>query len=496
MTGNQGDSQLRRRFARLVAAGAVASLALAGVGTVAAQEPAPEAPDVFRSSASAQAVSAFLDREALLPVDDAFRFVAVDGVGTYESSNQTARASLLYPGNGVISGPSLACGTFGGQFPPQFAPVLEACSQFRYPLTVFADSLAPDGQTQGSVELGAPTDPVSARALRAVAHAALDASTTDVAMADVRVLGFPAAGPTGLPAPLPGGDDLDDTVVVIQSAVSETTQTIDEAGRLVVRSESVLDGVRLLGGLVRIGTIHSTSRILDDGQGGKERDAALTVQDVTVAGLPARITDEGLVLGSPTGAEGPLRQQLTGPVRELLAQLGVRITTLDVEHGTDDSGLAFARSGGVMVEFDVDVQGVPVLPGPQGDVDPNGLYTGVIVLGETGASGLAAHIEDPVFTPGDPSGPIPDIASGLGGAGSVGGSLSPADAGVDDLVVAGGDEAAGPAPASDGRRIVSIGEVLAAGRVELVYLAFTLLTLAVCLGPRFVLPARFSGSTT
>lgn len=496
MTGKQGDSKLRRRLARLVAAGAVASLALAGVGTVAAQEPAPDQPDVFRSSASAQAVSAFLDRDALLPVDDAFRIVAVDGVGTYESSNQTARASLLYPGNGVISGPALACGTFGAQFPPQFAPLLEACSQFRYPLTVFADSLAPDGQTQGSLQLGAPADPVSARAVRAVAHAALDASTTDVALADLRILGFPGAGPSDLPVPVPGGADLDASVVVVESATGETTQTIDEAGRLVVRSESVLDGVRLLGGLVRIGSIRSTSSVLDDGRGEKERDAALTVHDVTVAGLPAQVTDEGLVLGSPTGAEGPLQQQLAGPVRELLDQLGVRITTLAVEDGVDDSGLAFARSGGVMVEFDVDVQGVPVLPGPQGDVDPNGLYTGVIVLGETGANGLAAHIEDPVFTPGDPSGPTPDIAGGLGGAGSVGGSLSPADAGIDDLGAVGGDEAAGPAPVRDGRRIVSIGEVLAAGRVELVYLAFTLLTLAVCLGPRFVLPARFSGSTT
>jgi hypothetical protein len=485
---------LRRRAARGCVAAALVSLVLAGVGSAAAQEEAPALPDVFRASASSQVLSAFLDRDALLPVNDAFRFIALDGQGTYESSNQTARASLFYPGNGVISGPSLACGTFGAQAPPEFGPLLEACAQYQYPLTVFADSLNPQGSTTGSLELGEPSDPASARAVRAVARAGLEGSMSDAAMTDLQVLGFPAAGPLDTPLPLPGAPELDATVISIDSAQSLTDERIDDAGRLVVRSEAILDGVRLLGGLIEIGSIRSSSTVVDDGKGTKERGATLDVSDVTVGGVPAQITEDGLVVGSPTGADGPLVQRLSGALNDLLGGLGVQVTTLAVEDGEEESGVAFARSGGVLVEFDVDAQGAPILPGPQGDVDPNGLYKGVITLGQTGATGLAAHIEDPPFVPGGgPTAPdVPAVDIGAGGAGSG----APLNAGFDDLAGDAGDAELGAptGPAAPGQRIVSLSEALAAGRVELVYLAFTLMTLAVCLGPRFVLPARLPGS--
>jgi len=484
----------RRLVARACAAAAIVSLGLAGFGPASAQEPPPEVPDVFRAAASAQVLSAFLDRDALLPVNEAFRFIALDGDGTYESSNQTARASLFYPGNGVISGPSLACGTFGAQAPEQFAPLLDACSQYQYPLTVFADSLNPEGTTTGSQELGEPSDPVSARAVRAVARAGLEGSVTDASMTDLQVLGFPAAGPIDLPLPLPGAPELDATVVSIDSARSLTDERIDDAGRLVVRSEAILDGVRLVGGLIEIGSIHSVSTVTDDGKGAKERGGSLEVSDVTVGGIPAQLTEDGLVVGSPTGADGPLVQRLTTAVNDLLGGLGVRVTTLAVEDGVEDSGVAFARSGGVLVEFEVDAQGAPILPGPQGDVDPNGLYKGVLTLGQTGATGLAAQIEDPVFVPGGVSAPdVPAVEVGAGGGGSTGGT--PLNAGFDDVSGGGDAELGAPsAPSAPGQRVVSLSEVLAAGRVELTYLAFTLMAFAVCLGPRFVLPARLPGS--
>lgn len=494
MATTPGGRQGRRWLARACVGAAVGCLVLAGLGSAAAQEPEQAAlPDVFRGSASSQVVSAFLDRDALLPVNDAFRFIALDGASTYESSNQTARASILYPGNGVVSGPGLACGTFGGQFPEQFAPILAACTQFNYPLTVFADSLKPDGSTTGSAELGAPSDPVSATGVRAVAHAALDGATTDAAMSELRVLGLPAFGPVELPLPVPGAPELDPSLLVVEAATSTTAQRIDEAGRLVIESEAVLDGVRLVGGLVRIGSIRSMSTVVDDGRGEKSRRAELDISGVTVAGVPAEVTSDGLVVGEPTGADGPLVQQLTSQVNDLVRALGVEVTALEVEDGVDDSGLAFARSAGVLVEFDVDAQGLPVLPGPQGDVDPNGIYTGVIQLGQTGATGLAATIDDPVFSPGGvstpdaPTGgaadvPAPDLAS------------TPIGNGLDDVTADDGEAAAPAVPDATGQRVVSLSEVLASGRVELVYLAFTLMAFAVCLGPRFLLPARLPGS--
>ena len=493
MTTTHQRSRRRRRLARLCVAGAVACIALAGFGPVGAQQKDTPRPDVFRASASSEVVSAFLDRDAFLPVNDAFRFIALDGTGTYESSNQTARASIFYPGNGVVSGPALACTTFGAQFPEQFAPILQACNQFNYPLSVFADSLHPDGATTGSAQLGAPSDPLSARAVRAVAHAAADASTTDAAIADLRVLGLPAFGSLDVPLPVPGAPELDPTILTIDDAISSTDQHIDDRGRLVVESRAVLEGVGLVGGLVHIASIRSVSTITDDGHGEQSHDATLDVSGVTVGGVPAAITDDGLVVGSPTGADGPLVQQVTGLVDELVKGLGLHITTLTNEDGVDDAGAAFARSGGLLVEFDVDAQGLPVLPGPQGDVDPNGLYKGVIQLGDTGVTGLAATIEDAPFTPA--VSPLPD-------AGSFGGPLSPApDQAVTapvpglDVVDAGTSASPSSTPTASGQEVVSVSELLAPGRVRLLYLAFTLIALAVCLGPRFALPARLPGRT-
>ena len=500
MGRTHGAAQIRRRLARLCVAGAIVATALAGFGAAAAQEEGPPLPDVFRASASAQGVTAYLDRDALLPVPEAFRFIALDGLGTYESSNQTARASLLFPGNGIVSGPSLACGTFGGQAPEFFKPVIDACLAYKFPLSVNADSLNQDSSTTGSAQLGSPSDPISARAVRAVAHAALDASTTDSAMSDLRVVGLPVFGPVDVPLPVPGAPELDPTILVVENAEATTDERIDEAGRLVVRSVSVLDGVRLIGGLVQIDSIRSVSTVIDDGKGEKSQESTLDVSGVTVGGVPARITDEGLVVGSNTGADGPLREQLTKLANQLVEGFGVEITTLPVEQGVEDSGVAYARAGGVLVEFGVDVRGLPILPGPQGDVDPNGVYTGVMLLGQTGATGLASQIEEPAFDPGGFS--SPDVAfdgSGVIDTPTSDFSDSGGTAGFDDVPAdsGGGEEVAAPgAPAAPGQRVVSVSEVLAAGRIELVYLAFTLITLAVCIGPRFVLPARLPGSNS
>ena len=78
----------------------------------------------------------------------------LQGQSAYETDRQTAQASILYPGQGVLQGPNLACGTFGSAFPAQFAPILEACTKFDYPLTVSADSTAPDKSTLGGLQLG------------------------------------------------------------------------------------------------------------------------------------------------------------------------------------------------------------------------------------------------------------------------------------------------------------------------------------------------------
>lgn len=492
MSAVQEGSKTRRWLSRACAVGAACCVLLVAVGSVGAQEEATPRPDVFRASASTLVASAFLDRAALLPVPDAFRFIALDGTGTYESSNQTARASIFYPGNGVISGPNLACGTFGGQFPEEFAPIIEACLETKYPLTAFADSLNPDSATAGSTQLGQPGDPLSAKAVRAVAHAAPDSSFTDAAMTDLRVGGIPAFGTITGSLPIPGAPELDDTVFLIESAEATTDQRIDETGVLVVEAESVLSGVRLVGGLVEIGSIRSVATITDDGRGETTRDADLQVSGVTVGGVPAEITEDGLVVGDPTGADGPLAQQLTQLLNQAVEALGVRITALGAEDGVNESGVAFAEVGGVLVEFDVDVQGLPILPGPIGDIDPNGIYEGVIQLGQAGATGISSFIDAPVFTPGLTPPIEPGAVPPLGTPPTTGRSGT-SDGGT-ALVPDATPEVAAPDAPEDQQILVSVLDEVYAGRLELVYLAFTLMALAVCLAPRLAVPARLPRS--
>ena len=452
-------------------------------------------PDVFRGAASALGVSIEADREALLPVPEVFRFIALDGMGTYEQAKQEARASILFPGNGLILGPSLACGTFGGEFPDDFKPILDACLQYKYPLTVFADAFEPDGSTTGALALGSPKDPISGTAGGAKAHAGEDGVTTDAAMQDLRVLGLPAFGPVKPPIP---GFELDTSVLTIDSATSRTNQRIEKGG-IVVDAEATLEGIRMIGGLLEIGSIRSQSHALDDGNGKQTPDATLEVSGVTVAGQPAQITDQGLVVGEDGGGQGPLAESEQSAANKLLEEFNIRVTLLPASEGVE-KGAAVASVGGVLVEFSRDVQGAPLVPGPIGDVDANGIYTGSILLGQTAALGSVPVIpEDPEVGDigGDVGGGLPldsgsasldDVGGGdvSGGDTAISGdsSLAPAPEGDDG---GGGEEqAAGPAAT----RPAGFVDDLVADRLKLLYLAFTLAALGLCLAPRLTLPAR------
>jgi hypothetical protein len=297
------------------AAAVCAALSLAV--PVGAQDEAPSIrPDIHRGAASALVASVEADRDALLPVDDLFRFIALDGSSVYETDLQTARASLLFPGNGLILGPNLACGTFGAQFPPELAPVLDACTTYDYPLSVRADASMPERTTTGAVALGTPSDPVSGEAVAARAHADADGASSYAAMEELRVLGLPGFGTISL---LPLEQlDLDPSILTIESATSRTDQHLDK-GVLVVDAEAALSGVKLVGGLIHIGSIHSVSRVTDDAAGTRTADASIEVSGVTVGGIPAQVTEDGLVLGGPAG--GPLQQQLQNALSGLLEAL-------------------------------------------------------------------------------------------------------------------------------------------------------------------------------
>jgi hypothetical protein len=440
------------------------------------------APEVWRGAARAGVASLDINRDAFLPVEDVFRFVALDGDSVYETDLQTARASLFYPGEGMLQGPNLACGTFGAQFPPQFKPVLDTCLSYDYPLTVKANASQSDMSTDGAMALGKPTDPVSADATGATAHAAADGARTSAQVNDLRVLGLPGVDVTTV---LPIDElKVDPTIVRVENAVSRTNQRID-AGALVSTAQSKLSGVALVGGLVQIGSIVSTSTATDDGHGKRTSVADIEVDGVTVAGIPAKITEDGLVLSSAANL-GPAKQQIQQGANQLLQALGVRISLLDNVETTDDgTGLARAEAPGVLLEVSTEANGAPPVFGPFGDIDLNGKYIGTVQLGMSGAAAGASNFDDEIIPPADVSFDVPVDAG-----------FVPTDSGVvDDSAPLADVPAAQEQPERSAQPQQLIRRVVDrfGGRLGLVYLAFAFTVLGLCLVPRLTLPARFPG---
>ena len=475
--GGRRPRSLRHLCLAASAACVVLSVALPAL---AQDEAAPAGPAVWHGAASTAGATFDANREALLPVPNALRFIAVQGSTAYEPDRQTARASILYPGEGVLQGPNLVCGTFGGSAPPEAKPLLDLCATYDYPLSVFADASEHDKSTAGALHLGKATDPISADAILAKAHADTDAATSDAVIQDLTVLGLPGIGVVSL---LPIQElQLDPTIASIDSATGRTSQRIDDDGRLVVSSTSSLSGVNLVGGLIHIGSILSSSKITDDGNGKRTSDASLEVGGVTVGGVPAQITEKGLVLGSPAGASGPLQQQLQDALQQLLGGLGVKLSLLPSEETTDDgTGQAVASAAGMLLEIAFNVDGAPTVPGPLGDIDVNGTYVGTVQLGYTGAAGGASTF-DPDAVP--PEEEIPSV--------DVGGDFSTGGGGIDlgssSPTFPSRQGAPSAPPVATSSKVDLFG-----GRLELLYLAFALAVLGLCITPRLAFPARLPG---
>ncbi|HVV38164.1 MAG TPA: hypothetical protein VHC63_16270 [Acidimicrobiales bacterium] len=444
-------------------------------------------PEVFGANATARAVSVNLDRAGLLPVPDVFNIIALDGYGEYGSSSAQSRASLLFPGNGVLLGPSLVCGTFGGSFPAQFKPILDTCLKYNYPLTVFADSFNPDSSTTGSLAMGKPTDNISADAVTARAHAAADSTTTDAVLQDLRVLGIPPFGPVAIPGT--SSLKLDTSVVTVDSATSRTDQHTAKGG-LVTTAKVTLSGVKLVGGLIGMKSLTSESTVTDDANGKRTADASFHATGVTVAGKAAELTSQGLKLDKPNAA-------LNGVLKTL--KINVSLLPTEETVGKPESA-AKANVGGVIVSMTRDVEGLPPIsvPDPTGqipvnNVDLNGVYTLTVQLGLTGVLGSANNYgSDADLTDNgdaalgtDVSGDFSDNSS-FGDSGSFSGDTG------SGALVPGPTKAVGNTSQGGTTLVRSLANNFG-GRLGFLYLALMFGVLALCIAPRFALPARLPG---
>jgi hypothetical protein len=116
-------------------------------------------------------------------------------------------------------------------------------------------------------------------------------------------------------------------------------------------SSSDLTDVKLLGGLVDIGSITSTAKASSDGTKPATGSAATRVSGVTVLGLPASIGSDGLTLPNFAKALGPI----TGPIvdkamKEAVSGLGLTVTEFPSTTRANGESYA-ATSGGVAIKI-------------------------------------------------------------------------------------------------------------------------------------------------
>ena len=449
-------------------------------------------PEVWGAQASSRAVSINVDRPGLLPVPDVFNFIGLDGWGEYGSSSQQARASLLFPGNGLLLGPSLVCGTFGGSFPAQFKPILDTCLKYQYPLTVFADSFNPDASTNGAISLGTPSNDISADATQARAHASDDSAKTDAVLSNLRVLGIPPFGPVAIPGT--SSLKLDTSVADIDHATSRTNQYTEKGG-LVTDAKVTLSGVKLIGGLIQMKSLTSESRVTDDASGKRTSDATFQATGVTVAGKPATITNKGLQLSSPNDA-----------INGVLKALNIKVALLPTEELTSKTDApSKANVGGLIVSMSRDVEGLPPVsfPDPSGqipvnNVDLNGVYTVTVQLGLTGVLGSAANYG---ADDGNLLGTVDNtLGTDVGGDftdnGNLGFDNSSSFDGATSDSSGGGNTALGPTRSVGSQNNPTLVRSVTdkfGGRLRFLYLALMFSVLALCIAPRLVSPARLPG---
>jgi hypothetical protein len=327
------------------------------------------------------------------------------------------------------------------------------------------------------------------------AHALANAdgtSSTDAAMGALRIAPLPGGGATGAPVPpavpaLPGQEQTPvDTSLFSSGSVQSTTANFFDGSTGVTHVESRIDGLRVFGGLVTIDSITSIAETRYPAKAQPVGASSTTVQGVKVLGQDATIDDQGLHAANPSDND-----QIT----KALADNGLSMHLVGATQGFDDKGFITAQSEGVVLEFRHTVDNAPSLPSPPENPAIN--VTSPNLNGQYFVKYNFASVSARTFER--------DLTFGGGSFGGGGGSSASfsTSAGSGSAAPSGftGGTVSSPAPPATGpggdgvtgATTAFLG--LDAGKVKLLYLAFTLATLGVALVPRLALPARLPGAS-
>jgi hypothetical protein len=438
---------------------------------VAADEDFSGRPAIFSGVAAASSIHETVDRTSgLSVVGEPVWANLADGSSTFAADDVYGRASVLYPGRAVTKGPGLVCGQLPAS-PPQ-----QAICDFSYPLTVEAGN-QPDVSVDVPQPLATPGSPAAANAIYARAHADEKYVSTDAAAA-----GFANAG------------------VSVEAVAAHTRQAFDDKKNpalLTVTASSELKGISLMDGLVRIGSISTTSKHQVDGLKVKLHQDHVVVSGVTVAGQPAEIDEHGVSLvGAGQGKQ--VVDAINAALQQALAAAHTKIyllgTTAAAAHGNDQP-CGQGSAGGVQFYSEQDLSQVP---------QQGGVFFANITLGQACTDAVASASRVGSET-GEAESGI-HVGTGAGSEGTTGSPAAAAQA------VAGSSEALPGSSPSVGGGAAASGDVLhrstlgrvgrsalferqlrgavVSHRLDALYLAFTLAFVGLCLGARLLSAAR------
>jgi hypothetical protein len=488
------------RVRRLCFASAALILLLAVVAPAfarAADDPDADRPVVWGGDAAAAAIHAQVDtKQGVLPVYQPFFANFPDAQTEWNPGTANARASTYYPGPTGTNAIPLICDQGLKQ-----APGAPCDPSPRFPTVAQADNATPDSRIDTSQTIGAGST-LTINAASAVAHADRKSVSSDGVLGAVNVAGGPSAaaaglgfrrqaaailrGPAAAAAVTPQAAD--SSALHVDSVVAHTKQVYDTAGALLVTAQATLKGVSLAGGAIRIDSISSSSVARTDGRGIATHDEHFTLGGVTVSGQPAAIDETGVHIGGNSTSAKALTDALNGALKAMGAHVALASTAGDVIGGnpttvkSDNQGLVFYIEQFLPIPNASDVYFATFTLGVTGATATAALDRNGSPPAETGGIGGISTPEAPVAAP-DTSPASLDTSSGA--APSTGGTFSTGSPGRSAPRVLGNRRKSSGGVAGFEEQL--IGAVIS-HRFDLLYLAFTIAFIGVCLSSRLLVP--------
>jgi hypothetical protein len=486
------------RVRRLCFASAALILVLAVVTPAlakAADDPDADRPVVWAGNAAAAAIHVQVDsKNGVLPVYQPFFANIPDASSQWDPGTANARASTYYPGPTGENAVNLICDQGVNQVP--MAP----CNPSpKFPTIAEADNAHPDSRIDSSQNLGAGST-VSLSALSAIAHADRKSVSSDGVIGSLNVAGGPSAaaaslgfrrqaaailrGPAAAATVTPQATDT--STLHVDGAVAHTKQTYDTAGALLVTATSTLTGVSLAGGAVHIDSISSTSTSRTDGRGIGTHDEHLTLGGVTVSGQPAAIDETGVHVGGTSTSAKALTDALNGVLKAMGAKIALASSSGDVMAGnpttvkSDNQGLVFYIEQFLPLPNASDVYFATFTLGVAGTTATAASDRNSSLAVESGGIGGLSTPETPAASPQTPAASLDTSA----GTAATGGTVSNSTTRRSAPRVLGTRNKRG---GLGGFEEQLIGAVIS-HRFDLLYLAFTIAFIGVCLSSRLLVP--------